>query len=130
MVQAGMQPEPFRSRVGLLELWHFDKLFVKNRRKKVSSGCLLEPIRTYLFQNQGSFSDFQKRAEEPPPHPPFPSPNCPPVNFNKLGLALGMALKLYTSLTKELRIRVRKFWRMIPTYIKLKKKTGFLPLPS
>ena len=39
--------------------------------------------------------------------------------FNNLGLALGTNLKLYTSLSKELKLKVRKFWRVIPTFVEV-----------
>ena len=35
--------------------------------------------------------------------------------FNNLRLVLGMTLKFYTSLTKLLKLKVRKFWWLIPT---------------
>ena len=37
--------------------------------------------------------------------------------FNNLGLALGMALKFYTSVSKEFKLKVRKFWGLIPTFV-------------
>ena len=37
--------------------------------------------------------------------------------FNYLGLALGMTLKLYTSVAKTLKLRVRTFWWLIPTSV-------------
>ena len=35
--------------------------------------------------------------------------------FNNLGLALGTNLKVYTSAVKGLKLKVRKFWGLIPT---------------
>ena len=35
--------------------------------------------------------------------------------FNNLGLALGTNLKVYTSVVKGLKLKVRKFWGLIPT---------------
>ena len=44
--------------------------------------------------------------------------------FNNLGLALGMALKFYTSVTKGLKLKVRrKFLGLIPTVCN-RGKTG------
>ena len=37
--------------------------------------------------------------------------------FNNLGLALGTNLKCYTSVTKELKLKARKFWGLIPTFL-------------
>ena len=37
--------------------------------------------------------------------------------FNNLGLALGANLKLYTSLSKGLKLKVRKFWVLTPTFV-------------
>ena len=37
--------------------------------------------------------------------------------FNNLGLALGKILKFYTS--KELKLKVRKFWGLIPTFVEV-----------
>ena len=36
-----------------------------------------------------------------------------------------MALKFYTSVSKEFKLKVRKFWGLIPTFVKVTwKKTG------
>ena len=42
---------------------------------------------------------------------------CPRFKFNILGLALGMALRFYTRVTKELKIKVRRFWGLIPKLV-------------
>ena len=39
--------------------------------------------------------------------------------FNNLGLALGANLKFYTSLSKGLNLKVRKFWGLIPTFVEV-----------
>ena len=39
--------------------------------------------------------------------------------FNNLGLALGMNLKFYTSMAKELKLKVRKFWRLFSTFVEV-----------
>ena len=54
--------------------------------------------------------------------------------FNNLGLALGTNLKVYTSLSKGLKLKVRKFWGLIPTFVeftgeKLVGGTFLLPSP-
>ena len=36
------------------------------------------------------------------------------VKFNNLKLALGMALKFNTKLAERLKLKVRKFWELIP----------------
>ena len=41
------------------------------------------------------------------------------LNFNNLGLALGTNLKFYNSVAKELKLKVRKFWRLIPTFVEI-----------
>ena len=41
------------------------------------------------------------------------------VKFNNLGLALGMALDFYTSVAKGLKLKVRKFLGLIPTFAKV-----------
>ena len=46
-------------------------------------------------------------------------------NFNNLGLALGTNLKIYTSLSKGLTLKVRKFWGLIS---KFEKVTGDSPI--
>ena len=55
--------------------------------------------------------------------------------FNSLGLALGTNLKFYTSLEKGLKLKVRKFWGLFPTFVEVteEKLVGSLftsPLPS
>ena len=44
--------------------------------------------------------------------------------FNNFGLALGMTLKFYTSVAKGLKLKVRKFWRLIPTFATFVEITG------
>ena len=39
--------------------------------------------------------------------------------FNNLGLALGTNLKFYTSVEKGLKLKVRKFWGIIPTFVEV-----------
>ena len=39
--------------------------------------------------------------------------------FNNLGLALGTNLKFYTSVAKGLKLKVRKFWGLIPTFVEI-----------
>ena len=44
---------------------------------------------------------------------------CSWFKFNNLRLALGTNLKFYTSLSKELKLKVRKFWGLIPTFVEI-----------
>ena len=37
--------------------------------------------------------------------------------LDKLGLALDMALTFYTSVVKRLKLKVRKFWGLIPSVV-------------
>ena len=39
--------------------------------------------------------------------------------FNNLGLALGMVLKFYTSVVKGLKLKSRKFWELISTFVEV-----------
>ena len=39
--------------------------------------------------------------------------------FNNLGLPLGMTLKFYTSVAKVLKLKVRKFCNLNPTFVKV-----------
>ena len=39
--------------------------------------------------------------------------------FNNLGLALGMALRFYTSVAKLLKLKVRKFLELITTFVEV-----------
>ena len=41
------------------------------------------------------------------------------LKFNYLGLALGMALKFYTSVARGLELKVRKLWGLIPTFVEV-----------
>ena len=47
-------------------------------------------------------------------------------------LALGMALTFYASVEKGLKLRDRKFWRLVPTFVKVTggKLVGGLFAPS
>ena len=40
-------------------------------------------------------------------------------NFNNLGLTLGTNLKFYTSVAKELKLKFKKFWGLIPTFVEV-----------
>ena len=42
---------------------------------------------------------------------------CSWFKFNNLELAQGMALKIYTSIVKCLKLKARKFWGLIPTFV-------------
>ena len=55
--------------------------------------------------------------------------------FNNFGMALGTSLKLYNSVTKGLKLKVREFFGLIPTFVevtgeKLVGCGGFLPTPQ
>ena len=39
--------------------------------------------------------------------------------FNNLGLALDTNLKFYTSVEKGLKLKVRNFWGLIPTFVEV-----------
>ena len=39
--------------------------------------------------------------------------------FNNLGLAIGIGLKFYNSVAKGLELKVRKFCRLIPTFVEV-----------
>ena len=45
--------------------------------------------------------------------------------LSNLGLALGMTSKFHTSVVKGLKLRVGKFWRLIPTFVEV---TGEQPV--
>ena len=55
--------------------------------------------------------------------------------FNNLELALGTNLKFYTSLSKRLKLKVRKFWGLIPMFVEgtgeklLRRGGGLFALP-
>ena len=44
---------------------------------------------------------------------------CSWFKFNYLGLSLSMTLRFYTSVEKQLKLKARKFWRLIPTLIEV-----------
>ena len=54
--------------------------------------------------------------------------------FDNLGLELGKNLKFYTSVVKGLKLKARKFWGLIPTFVEVtgEKLVGglFAPAPS
>ena len=55
---------------------------------------------------------------------------CSWFKINNLGLALGIVLKFYTNVAKELKLKVKKFWGLIPTSVEVQGKSGrgaFLP---
>ena len=39
--------------------------------------------------------------------------------FNNLGLAIGTNLQFYTSVAKGLKLKVRKFWGLIRTFVEV-----------
>ena len=42
--------------------------------------------------------------------------------FNKLGLALGMAITFYASESKRIKLKIRKFWGLISTFVEVTGK--------
>ena len=44
---------------------------------------------------------------------------CYWFKFNYLGLVLDMALRFYAMVEKGLKLQVRKFWRVIPTFVEV-----------
>ena len=44
------------------------------------------------------------------------------LKFNNLGLSLGTNLKFYTSLSKRLKLKVRKFWGLISTFVEVTRE--------
>ena len=42
--------------------------------------------------------------------------------FNNLGLALGTNLKFYASVAKGLKLKVRKFWGLTPTFVEVRRE--------
>ena len=58
---------------------------------------------------------------------------CSWFKFNNLRLAIGMAMKFYTSVAKELKLKVRKFWWLILTFVEVtweKLVGGFPHIPN
>ena len=52
--------------------------------------------------------------------------------FSNLGLALGMALKIYTRVTKLLKLKIGLFWGLISTFVEVTGKKlvgGHFPPP-
>ena len=51
------------------------------------------------------------------------------IQANNLGLALGMALKFHTIVAKMLKLKVRKFLELSPTFVEVtgEKLVGELP---
>ena len=47
---------------------------------------------------------------------------CSWFKFNNLGLALDMALKFYTSLVKGLKLKFRKFWGLLLTFVEVTRE--------
>ena len=41
------------------------------------------------------------------------------VQFNNLGLKLGMNLKFYTNIARGLKVKVRKFQGLVPTFVEV-----------
>ena len=50
---------------------------------------------------------------------------CSWLKLNILGLALGIALTFYTSVAKRMKLKIRKFWRLIPTFVKKRGKLNW-----
>ena len=46
------------------------------------------------------------------------------LNFNNLRLAPGMALKFYKSVATGLKLKVRKFWALIPKFVEVIGENG------
>ena len=46
----------------------------------------------------------------------------PWFKFNNLGLTLGVNLKFYTSVAKGLKLKIGKFWGLVPTFVEVTGK--------
>ena len=44
---------------------------------------------------------------------------CLWFKFNNLALALGMALKFNSNVAEKLKLKVRKFWEVIPIFVEV-----------
>ena len=44
---------------------------------------------------------------------------CSWLKLNNLGLALGMTLEFYTGVEEGLKLKVRKFWGLITTFVEV-----------
>ena len=42
--------------------------------------------------------------------------------FNNVGLSIGMAVKFSTNVTEGLKLKVRKFWWLIPTFVEVERE--------
>ena len=95
----------------LIYLWHLTLLTMKYYQKVKNYGIKGENLawlRSYLtnikrYIQVTDKSNFRKR-------------------FNNLGLPLGIALILYTSVAKEIKLNVRKFLVLIPIFVEVTKK--------
>ena len=58
---------------------------------------------------------------------------CSWFKFNILGLTLGVTLTFYNGVAKGLKLKSRKFWRLIPTFVEVTGEKlveeSFCPLP-
>ena len=58
---------------------------------------------------------------------------CSWFKVNNFRVTLGMALKFYTSVTKRLKLKVRKFLELVPTFVEVTEEKlvrgAFLPPP-
>ena len=41
------------------------------------------------------------------------------ILFNNLGLAIAMSLKFYISVARRLKLKFRKFWGLVPTFLEV-----------
>ena len=51
------------------------------------------------------------------------------MKLDYLGPALAMALKLFISATNEIKIKVKTFWRLIPTFVEVTGEVAKLFCP-
>ena len=50
---------------------------------------------------------------------------CAWFKFHNLGLTVGMTLAFYTSVEKGLKLKVKKFWGLIPTFVEVTGKEWY-----
>ena len=59
---------------------------------------------------------------------------CPWFKFTNLGLVVGKGLKSYISVTKSLKVKARKFWVLMSTFVEVKGEKlverAFVPMPN
>ena len=109
--------------------WYDVIIFVNDVVKKILSRDSNYIVDVFMWQSLVTIAFLWEKLSQPQSKKDLTRKAA----FNNLGLTLGTNLKFYTSAAKELKLKVKRFWWLIPTFVEVTGEKlvdgAFLALP-